>query len=272
MFDYMAYLIVFPDHDSFSRVRTFADERRPAVEPVFPPEFCSDLVAPCLRVTGGITGMVEELLANGFSVSGTIEQSPLPETRAHDSPPLDPLWRDVLGGLRLAAVRPSLTDHRRLRLELVPGNDLSQLIPVMARFIRGGAFVPEIPSLAFEEDFRLLVVMPREIVISRADHLLDAWIMIRTMVDLICSVWERRDSLLPETKQRRGISAIEIYRRLPCTECRRCGATGCMEFARALITSRAKLEQCLPLMEGQYPSCLTSVQWLMRVLGLGKLG
>jgi len=267
----MAYLIVFPDQDSFSRVRTFADRRSPSVEPVFPPEFCHELVAPCLRVTGGVSGVVEELRARGFPVSGTIEQSSLPG-EVPDPPPLDPLWREVLGGLRLAAVRPSLTDRRRLRLELIPENDLASLIPIMARFIRGGAFTPEIPSLAFEEEFRLLTVMPREIVISRADHLLDAWIMIRTMVDLICSAWERRDSVLPETKPRRGISAIEIYRRLPCTECRRCGATGCMEFARALVTSRARLEQCLPLMEGEYPVCLKSVEWLMRVLGLENSG
>lgn len=263
----MAYLIAFPDRNSFALARDFAQAHGPTIEAVYPPEFCSDLVAGCLQVSGGVSGVLEQFLSADIPVSGTIEQHAVPGDFP-DAPPLDPLWRDILGDLRLVGVRPSLTDHRKLRVEVVPEKDLTQLIPLMARFIRGGAFSPEIPSLVFEEDVRLVSVMPREIVISRADQMLDAWIMIRTMVDLMCAAWERRDSLLPETRPRRGISAIEIYRRLPCTECRRCGATGCMEFARALITGRARLMQCLPLMEGEHPTCLASVQWLMRVLGL----
>jgi len=138
----------------------------------------------------------------------------------------------------------------------------------MARLIRGGAYRFDVPVFAFEEDHRLLAVSSERMVICRADDLLDAWIMLRSLVDLVISAWDLRSRIEPEKQRRQGIGAMEIFKRLPSTDCGRCGKQNCMEFATGLFTGKFRIDQCPSLMEEAWRERLESVQWLMRAIGL----
>ena len=62
------------------------------------------------------------------------------------------------------------------------------------------------------------------------------------------------------------ISAIQIYKLLPGTNCRKCGTT-CMGFAVKLIQREAKLEQCIPLIEdAKYSEKLSKLSELLKPL------
>jgi ArsR family metal-binding transcriptional regulator len=150
--------------------------------------------------------------------------------------------------------------------ECVCERRLDFLIPFMARFIRGGAFHPDGPVLAFEEEHKLISFWSDRIVICRADDLLDAWILVRTAIELVMQAWRRKDTILPEEKARLGIGAIEIFRRLPATNCGLCGHKGCMEFSMLLLTGRSRLEECKPAHEKS--DHRKSLEWLMRAIGL----
>ncbi len=47
--------------------------------------------------------------------------------------------------------------------------------------------------------------------------------------------------------------ALEIYKRLPGTNCRMCGQKTCMAFALTLWSGNAKPDQCTPIFKGEYP-------------------
>jgi ArsR family metal-binding transcriptional regulator len=138
----------------------------------------------------------------------------------------------------------------------------------MARLIRGGAYRPDPPVLAIEEEHRLVAISPKEIVISRAKDLMDMWIILRTTVELFITAWEHRSSLEPEREPRIGIGAIEVFKRLPATNCGMCNNYSCMEFAAGLIAGRCRIEQCTPLYNGGDSRYLESLNWLMRAIGL----
>lgn len=62
------------------------------------------------------------------------------------------------------------------------------------------------------------------------------------------------------------ISAIQIYRLLPGTNCRKCGTT-CMGFAVKLIQREAKIEECTPLVEDpKYGEKLSKLRELLKPL------
>lgn len=264
----MAQVIIFPDQGSFEKgLHVLLEDGIPA-EPLGPPRFCEGLVASSIVVTGAERQFAEELKSRGVSVSGENPFSQFNREVPEAAPP-DPRWLEIVGGLRVNSVRRSLTDSSKLRVEISLGRSIARLIPIMARLIRGGAYVPAIPALTFEEEHRLIVIGPDQIIVSRADDLLDMWVMVRTSIELIRTAWEHQDHIQPETEPRQGIGAVELFKRLPGDNCGECGNEGCMEFATGLITGRTKISQCAPLHVQSNPEIRRSLKWLLVMIGLG---
>lgn len=261
----MAQIVIFQDQEAFEAGFEALRTAQVSAEAVEPPEFCLGLAATSVLVTGISTDVALTLKKSGVKPSGIVPHVVF-RREVPDAGPPDPKWREIMGEFRIISIKPSFTDPSRLVVECVSQKSLDPLIPIMARLIRGGAFDPEGPVLAFEEEHRLLSFLDNKIVICRADDLLDAWILIRTAVELVVQAWGLKDSLLPERKARLGVGAIEIFKRLPATDCRLCGRQGCMEFSLALLTGRSSMEQCLPLNEKS--DHRDSVEWLMRAIGL----
>ncbi len=263
----MANIVVFPDQRSFEAgfeaLGTCAIPR----ETLATPAFCRGLIASAVVTIGNINSVTGVLSERGIAVSGALPFYPFKKA-VPEAPPPEARWAEVIGGIRMASVKPSGTDPLRLRVEVQPTKPLDSLIPVMARLIRGGAYHPAIPVLAFEEEHRLLCFSPGSMVIERANDLLDIWIMVRTSVDFICMAWDRRLSLKPETQPRQGIGAIEIFKHLPATNCGECGAATCMEFATGLLTGRSQVGWCQPLSEETGSTRRESLIWLLRAIGL----
>jgi ArsR family metal-binding transcriptional regulator len=262
----MANVVIFPNQTAFELGARLAGIERCGVEAVAPPEFCRGLIPPCIAISGGSQAFQNALRDHRVPIAGMLELKRFTKDIPEGAPP-DGRWKEIVGDLLLSRVRPSLTDSLRLRVELISAKDLAPIIPIMARLIRGGAYHPEGPILAFEEEHRLICLSSNRMVFSRVDDLLDMWIMVRCMIDLIIAAWDRRFSLRPETSPRLGIGAIEIYKRLPATNCARCDNPNCMEFAMGLLTGRCKVDQCLPLEEGD-PRYRASLLWLMGAIGL----
>lgn len=262
----MAHVVVFSDEKSFSYALEVSRTSGIHVQPLEIPSFCSGIVPPGAVVNAGLNQLLSEFASRGVGISGVIPYRP-PRREIPQAPPPDSRWREILGTMRTMNVRRSLSDPQRLRVEVSPENSLEELIPIMARLIRGGAYQPEARILAFEEDHRLVAFSARTVVISRADDLLDVWIILRCAIDLIGAAWDNRNTLEPDRAPRYGIGAVEIFRRLPGSNCGSCEQGGCMEFATQVFTGRRRIEECLPLLDPEYASYLDSVRWLGSVIG-----
>ncbi|HMK34317.1 MAG TPA: (Fe-S)-binding protein [Desulfomonilaceae bacterium] len=264
----MAYVVIFPNHGWFELGSQVAGKCNCEFTVLDPPEFCKGIVPPSLVVSGGAGELPDELRASRIPISGIIPHHMIRRDVPEAGPP-DQSWKEAFGDLAVSIVRPSITDPLKLRVEIIPSRSLETLIPIIARFIRGGAFVPDVPILAFEEEHRLIALSRESIVFSRVDDLLDMWIILRCTVDLVITAWNRRFSLKPDTAARQGIGAMEIFKRLPATNCGRCGNQSCMEFATGLMTGRCSVQDCGPLVEGD-PRYMQSLLWLMGAIGLDR--
>lgn len=263
----MAKLIVFPDSEALSRALHSIPASGLTTEVLEVPSFCKGIAPPALVVSGNVERLLRDLRSKGISVSGVIAYS-ANKRDAPAAPPADPTWKEGVGGLRVVSLRHSFSDPRKLRLDAAPIKPLGDLVGIMARIIRGGAYRPARRILAFEEDQRLVVITSASLTFCRTEDLLDSWIMLRTAVELIRQAWENRHALEPERHPRSGLGANEIFRRLPGSNCGRCGATTCMEFALGVFTTRRKLEECPPLLEEPNRALLESARWVLDIMGL----
>lgn len=264
----MAYVVVFPDQEAFQKGLTAISGSEFSLKVIEPPRFCESLVAPTIRITGvgAARTLADILMGMGIPISGIVRYVPFKKD-IRDSAPPDPRWNQTMGRICLDSVRASVSDVVRLRVEVTWEQDLGHFIPYMARLIRGGSYRPNAATLAFEEEHRLLAVSSQRLVISRADDLLDAWIMLRSFVDLLCATSDRKSVIKPETKPRRGIGAVEIFRRLPGTNCGRCGYPNCMELAMRLFMGAGRIEECALLSESAWTGHREAVTWLLEFIG-----
>ncbi|MEW6137547.1 MAG: (Fe-S)-binding protein [Thermodesulfobacteriota bacterium] len=263
----MAKLIVFPDSEALSRALHSTPASDLTAELLEVPSFCRGIAPPSLVVSGNVERFLGGLRSKGIPVSGVIAYS-ASKRDAPAAPPADPTWKECVGGLRVVSLRRSLSDPRKLRLDAAPIKPLGDLVGIMARIIRGGSYRPARRILAFEEDQRLVVITSTSLSFCRTEDLLDTWIMLRTAVELIRQAWENRHALEPERHPRSGLGANEIFRRLPGSNCGRCGATTCMEFALGIFTTRRTLEDCPPLLEESNRALLESARWVLDIMGL----
>jgi ArsR family metal-binding transcriptional regulator len=90
-------------------------------------------------------------------------------------------------------------------------------------------------------------------------------------VDFLIAASKLIGTTAPETNPRYGIGAMEIFKRLPATNCGRCGSPNCMEFAMRLFRRHVKPEECAPLMTPEFAACEGSLRWLLHVIGIQDL-
>lgn len=262
----MANILVFGSQESFNWALEIIREAGAYVDTLEVPEFCRGLAIPAVVVAGDVRGIASELKAAGVACSGVLPFLPF-KKEIPQAPPPGEGWREIFGNLRLEILRPSFTAPSKFRVEISFQRNLAYLIPILARLIRGGSFRPDVPVLAFEEEHRLLVVSPGRLVVCRADDLLDIWVMLRCAVELVTAGWNRRVSIEPERQPRQGIGAIEIFKRLPGTDCRQCGLSSCMEFAVSLLVGRRRVSQCVPLEHHGARRHRASLMWLLETIG-----
>ena len=72
------------------------------------------------------------------------------------------------------------------------------------------------------------------VAIAKADDIIDAWASLERLRRTVNEVWSRRDEIEPSLEARRRSPALEIYKRLPGTNCRECGEASCTAFAWAV--------------------------------------
>ena len=129
---------------------------------------------------------------------------------------------------------PCMADESRIRLIAFLAGDLTAVLPYVnctmpqACFQRGSqhAYVHGRPA----HDY----LVPRRIAIGKADDLVDGWRTLERIRVLVNRTWAQRGTIVPSYVLRSKPPALEIYKRLPRTNCRACGEQTCMAFAASL--------------------------------------
>lgn len=111
----------------------------------------------------------------------------------------------------------------------------------------------ELKTKFYDHDRRALVcvwnghrfsVTPQEILSSQVENRADASNRLDAFVAKINEIWDRRDSIEPCTE---GISLpnlMDIFKRLPRTNCGDCGCPTCMAFAGQVRQGEAAPSEC----------------------------
>ncbi len=140
---------------------------------------------------------------------------------------------------------PGQMEWMRASAELT--DDISPVFPYLNAIMKGTVYDADRQTLNFKLGGRGVTLRARRVFVTRLENEEDAWEVLDRLKTLINRTYAKRGQIEPSTKSRGKLTALDVYRLLPQTNCRECGEATCLAFAIQLITELVRLERCTPL-------------------------
>ncbi len=246
----MNLVVAFPARSEFERARSRLDSKRLSYDLLSPDPGYSFVGTPALICDSQRLAAIQSDNEPLITVSGWVDLKPatiaVPQSRPEE------FQEDIFGKVAIMFLGPCMADETRIRLIAHISGDLSAVFPYLNTEIPAAAFNAQSPSLTFYDKHRLITLYPRRIAIGKAEDLVDGWRTLESLRVLANTVWARRESILPTCEMRARPPAVEIYKRLPRTNCKMCGEQTCLAFAGRLWRGEATPSQCHPAFSSEY--------------------
>jgi ArsR family metal-binding transcriptional regulator len=113
----------------------------------------------------------------------------------------------------------------------------------------GVSYNPRASALVLRRKPGFITLLADTIYITQVKDADEGLGLLDALRDLLNQTWERRDELQPRNEERRAPRPLDVYALLPQTNCRLCGEITCMAFGFALLDTRRRVEECMPLRE-----------------------
>ncbi len=130
--------------------------------------------------------------------------------------------------------------------------DLTDLLPYLNGYLKKRFYDPNTHTIVFKMNGHGVAVRPREIRIGNLIDKDEGERVAKEVIDFINEIHEKRDTITPDTTRKEPPKAIEIFKLLPKTNCKKCGQLTCMAFASALAKGDADIDDCPELFEEKY--------------------
>jgi len=159
---------------------------------------------------------------------------------------------DVLGGCAIVVMGPCVADLSKIRLIAHISGDLTAALPYLNAEMARATYCRDAETLTYMDGYRLVSLYARRLTVAKADELVDAWRTLEGIRCLVNDTWRRHSSISPCWEMHRKPPALEIYKRLPGTNCRACGEKTCMAFALGLWNGAVDPSLCAPVFSGEH--------------------
>jgi ArsR family metal-binding transcriptional regulator len=241
-------LTTFTDHREFERARALLDTLNIEHTLISPEPAYAHVGCPAIALTD--TGKAQFLDAAGADIlsAGWVDFRPPSQVGPDEAP--QEFVEDIVGRVAIVVLAPCVADLDRLRLTAHLSGDVAEALPYLNAEMPQGSYVAKLPVLTFMDSQRMVSLFRDRVAVAKADDIVDAWASLERVRCLVNDVWSRRAAITPSLELRRRPPALEVYKRLPGTNCKQCGEATCMAFAWAVWRGDADQRLCLPVFEG----------------------
>ncbi len=185
-----------------------------------------------------------------WTCAGWVEFQPSRWAVPVTQPPM--FSEDVLGRVALMVLQPCLADATKLRAIVHTTGNLAQSLPYLNAVMPEALYNVKGPVLTFRDGYRMVTLEPGRIAVAKADDLVDLWRVLEAIRVRASTCWRDRAAITPSFELRQRPPALQIYLRLPRTNCRTCGEQTCFAFAFKVWSGTAELSRCTPVVSGQF--------------------
>jgi ArsR family metal-binding transcriptional regulator len=164
-----------------------------------------------------------------------------------------PLYsEDIFGKAYIIVLAHCVADASKIRLIAHTEKDISLSFPYINALRNDVSFNKEWPILSFMDGYRMITLYQNRITAAKLDDIFDGWRVLEKIRRLVNDTYGRRKEIEPSYEMRRRPPVLEIFKRLPGTNCRECGEASCMAFASRVWSGDKQPSGCTPVLLGEY--------------------
>jgi ArsR family metal-binding transcriptional regulator len=182
--------------------------------------------------------------------AGWVEYSPSGQVVPQESPREGA--EELLPRIAIVVLAPCVADPEKLRLIAHLEGDAGEALPFLNAELQKASYTAKLPVLTYMDGHRMVSLFRDRVAIAKADDIVDAWASLERLRRTVNDVWSRRDEIEPSFELHQRPPALEIYKRLPGTNCRECGEASCTAFAWAVWRGDVDPRECLPVFAGDH--------------------
>lgn len=175
---------------------------------------------------------------------------------------------EVFESAAIMVLAPCVADETKIRIIAHLAGDLAEVFPYLNAEMRSACYNRHGPTFTFMDGYRMVSIYPRRIAVAKADEIVDAWRTLEMIRRRANAVWARRQEIEPCYERREKPPALEIFKRLPRTNCGACGEMTCLAFAVKLWSGEGSLAECEPMATGAWAHLKAPLIEICRGLGL----
>ena len=248
----MKHITTFPQKQEFEKALLKIESLNLPHEVIRPQSQYQLVGIPAIVLDQESRGALSASSSCDFVCSGWVDYYPSKISPNQNLPSV--FDEDVFGYAAIMVLAPCIADVTKIRLIAHISGDMTEVFPYLNAEMHNACYNVNAPLVTFMEGYRMITLYPRRIAIAKADEIVDGWKTLESIRQRINDFWHRRSSITPSTQMRRKPPALEIYKRLPGTNCQACGEKTCMAFALKLWSGETVPSACKPVFEGEFIS------------------
>jgi len=152
--------------------------------------------------------------------------------------------------IKITEIMPCLADPEKIRFIAYFDTDVSAVLPYLNAVLKGAIYNHCGKTLTLRKEGRLISLHPNRITAGKVLDEKDAAEIIEWIQDRINECWSNRAEIAPNFDRRSKLGALDIFKLLPGTNCRKCGELTCLAFAVRLSGENVGVMECRELFLG----------------------
>jgi len=152
--------------------------------------------------------------------------------------------------MEIKEISQCLADPKKIKvIGKIDVPNLEEVMPYLARVITNATYSEKDGWIVFKKGLKIITIYKDSFVamtyINDKDEARD---ILKSIEEKAKEAWEKRDQIdLSKPLKDTSITALDIYKLLPKTNCRECGELTCLAFAVKILNSEKNIRECKPL-------------------------
>ena len=131
-------------------------------------------------------------------------------------------------------------------------DEIHEAFPYLNATLKGCIYNHPALTLTIKKDGKLFTLHAHHITLAKIEDEKEAEEILKWLKDLINETYENRDKIEPNYSKGAELKALDIFKLLPGTSCKKCGELTCLAFAVKLVGQDIEITKCIPLFSEEY--------------------
>jgi ArsR family metal-binding transcriptional regulator len=158
----------------------------------------------------------------------------------------------LLQSYKITRILPCIADPEKIRVIAELSGEIHEVFPYLNATLKGCIYNHPAFTLTIKKDQKLITLHALHITLAKIEDENEAEEVLKWLKDLINQTYENRDRIEPNFSMAAELKALDIFKLLPGTNCKKCGEPTCLAFAVKLVGRDIEIRKCDPLFSEKY--------------------